>query len=203
MEYARIILAIVDEEPESPEEPVVAPAEVGRDDILMLLQSVPERIGDLIAGLDAGGLRYRHGPAFPTAGEVAAHTAQAGSELDHFVTAVALGTGAPPPLSTMLEAGTPATESIAGVLADWHRVRRRSIDLLRGLDGERWEAQLEDPQRGRLSFEEALRLVLRHELGHVAQLRNMTALVPEASPVVRRSNGTPRAVSPPDTTPEL
>ena len=173
---------------------------MGREDLLMLLQSVPERISDQIAHLDEGRLRYRHGPAFPTAGEVAAHTARAGLQLDVFINAVAFDAGSPPPLATMLEAETPADAAVGDVLADWQRIRRRGIDLLRGLSAERWEASIEDPRRGLLTVEEAMRLVLRHELGHVAQLRNLTALVPERAPVVRGSNGAkPIRISPPDT----
>lgn len=184
----------MEEQPEdeqaAAEEPSGPPPEVGHDDLLMLLQSVPERVGDLVAGIDEGRLRYRHGPAFPTTGEVTAHMAAAGLQLDHFANAICLETGSPPALATMLEAETPgAPAAIGELLADWQRVRRRSIDLLRGLSEERWEAPLEDPARGRMSIEEALRLVLRHELGHVAQLRNLTSLVPEAMPLVEGPNG--------------
>lgn len=181
------------EEPAPAEEPVGPPPEIGQEDLLLLLYSVPERVSDLVAGLDESGLRYRHGPAFPTTGEVAAHVAAAGLQLDQFIAAVAFDTAEPPPLATMLEAATPADPPPAApVLADWQRVRRRGVDLLRGLPQDRWQAPLQDPLRGELTVLEALRMVLRHELGHVAQLRNLTALVPEPARV-DRSHGASRA----------
>lgn len=173
--------------PEADAEPSGPPPEVGPDDLLMLLLAVPERVMDLVGGLDEGRLRYRHGPAFPTAGEVAIHSAVSGLQVDTFVTAVGLETGEPPPLRTMLETpAPPEVPPLGELLADWQRVRRRGVDLLRGLAPERWEAPLIDPDRGALTVVEACRLLLRHELGHVAQLRNLIALVPEATPVPGR-----------------
>jgi uncharacterized damage-inducible protein DinB len=172
----------VEDEAPGGEEPTGPPPEIGREDLMMLLYSVPERVADVITGLHPGQLRYRHGPAFPTAGEVAAHVAAAGLQLDHFITSVSLETSAPPALATMLEAPTPAEPpSLPEAVADWQRVRRRGVDLLRGLAGDRWERSFDDPLRGEVTVEEALRLVLRHELGHVAQLRNLTSLVPETA----------------------
>ena len=168
-------------------EPSGPPPEVGPDDLLMLLLSVPERVMDLTGGLDEGRLRYRHGPAFPTAAEVIAHSAVSGLQVDAFVTAVSLETGEPPPLRAILEAATPAdVPPLPELLADWQRVRRRGVDLLRGLAPERWEAPLVDPDRGALTVIEACSLLLRHELGHVAQLRNLIALVPEVTAVPGR-----------------
>ena len=42
-------------------------------DVVLLLSSVPERIGDQVLWLDEARLRYRHGPAFPTVGNLIAH----------------------------------------------------------------------------------------------------------------------------------
>lgn len=174
----------VDEEPEPTEEASAPPAEIAAEDLLMLLLSLPERVTDLVSGLDEGRLRYRHGPAFPTAGEVAVHAAVSGLKVDAFINAVCLESSEPPPLRTMLEAATPDdAPPLPDLLSDWQRVRRRGVDLLRGLAAERWEAPLADPDRGAMSVIEAYRLVLRHEMGHLAQLRNLTSLVPEAFPI--------------------
>jgi hypothetical protein len=179
-------LETVNEEPEAAadEEASEPPSEIGPDDLQMLLLSTPERVSDIVSGLDEGRLRYRHGPAFPTAGEVATHVATAGIHLDAFLTAVCLETGAPPELGTVLHPPTP-TEAppLSELLPDWQRVRRRGVDLLRGLSAERWDTPIEDPEHGQVTLIEACRLVLRHEFGHLAQLRNLTALVPEAMPV--------------------
>ena len=42
-------------------------------DVVLLMGSVPERISDLVYGLDETRLRYRHGPAFPTLGGLIGH----------------------------------------------------------------------------------------------------------------------------------
>ncbi len=152
-----------DEMVDEPGEAFPAESEISGDDLTMLLLGVPERISDLLIGLSSEQLRYRHGPAFPTAGEVARHLAAAGGRLDSEITGIALGT---PPAEAAPEDDRPLEE----VLPDWQRRRRRAADLLRGLPAERWEGELRDVcERG-----------LQHELGHLSQLRNLTALIPVA-----------------------
>lgn len=149
-------------------EPVAAapPAEMEPADIVMLLLSVPERVSDLVSGLSDGQLGYRHGPAFPTAAEVAEHLALTGGGLDATVTAVSLDTepGAGPSLGGL---------AVAAQLEDWQRHRRRAADLLRGLPAESWDKPVGD-----VTLVEYCRQGLRHELGHLTQLRNLTALLP-------------------------
>ena len=48
--------------------PVDLHEEMSPADVLLLMGSVPERINDLVYGMDETRLRYRHGPAFPTLG---------------------------------------------------------------------------------------------------------------------------------------
>ena len=143
------------------DEPLPVPSEIGLDDSTMLLQSVPERVSDLLYGLTADQLGYRHGPAFPTADEIARHLAGTGADLDAEITAAAVG--------GEHAAAPSADQPLAEVLQDWQRHRRRASDLLRGLPAERWEELKERCHEG-----------LQHELGHLSQLRNLTALIPIA-----------------------
>jgi len=144
------------------------PAEIASDDAMMLLQSVPERVTDLLFGLSLDQLQYRHGPAFPTADEVARHLAAGGARFDVQVTAACLETAAAEPAE-------PSQAALAEVLADWQRHRRRAVDLLRGLPKEGWDRSLDDE-----TLIELCRRSLGHELGHLSQLRNLTALIPVA-----------------------
>lgn len=144
-------------------EPLGPPTEIGSDDMAMLLLSVPERVADLLIGLTADQLGYRHGPAFPTADEVARHLAETGGHLDVEITGAALG-------SPAAESAAPKDLALPDLLQDWQRRRRRAADLLRGVDDARWEEALRD----------LCETGLRHELGHLSQLRNLTALVPAA-----------------------
>jgi len=56
--------------------------ELSPADAVLLMSSVPERIGDLVYGLDEARLRYRHGPAFPTLGGLIAHLVDAAPKVD-------------------------------------------------------------------------------------------------------------------------
>src|SRR5215472_8853871 len=51
-------------------------------DTVLLMSAVPERISDLVFGLDEARLRYRHGPAFPTLGGLLAHLLESGTRVD-------------------------------------------------------------------------------------------------------------------------
>ena len=74
-------MGLVDEDQPLAEAAPEPPPEIGIEDIQMLLLGVPERVSDLVFALTDAQLGYRHGPAFPTAGEVAelvAHGSPAG-----------------------------------------------------------------------------------------------------------------------------
>ncbi|HEY8648238.1 MAG TPA: DinB family protein, partial [Candidatus Limnocylindria bacterium] len=64
-------------------------------------------------------------------------------------------------------------------LEDLNRVRRRTIDLLRGLTDSDWERVLVDPAVGDLTVLDFCRLVAAHEMSHLSQVRNLTALLPD------------------------
>lgn len=166
------------DEAEGPAEPEITP-----EDLVALLGSLPERLADLVSAYGEERLRYRHGPAFPTVGEVVGHLAASGEALEGLLTAVCLDTGDEPRLDGILRAPTPPAlgRPLAEVLEGARRVRRRSVDLLRGLPAEGWGRTVNDPEHGEIGLEEVVRLVLRHELGHLVQLRNLAAFFPEAS----------------------
>src|SRR5882762_11253195 len=56
--------------------------EMSPADAVLLMSSVPERISDLVFGLDETRLRYRHGPAFPTLGSLIFHLLDSGTKVD-------------------------------------------------------------------------------------------------------------------------
>ena len=139
--------------------------EMSTSDVVLLLGSVPERTSDLVYWLDEARLRYRHGPAFPTLGGLIAH-------LDGQTTAdvrAAIDPGQdeelPRPLQEALE--------------DFARVRRRTVDLLHGWGKAEWDRTISDPRGGVMTLLEVCRLVARHEMGHIGQIRNLSALLPE------------------------
>src|SRR2546421_6440450 len=63
-------------------EPVELDEELSPADAVLLMGSAPERISDLVFGLDEAKLRYRHGPAFPTLGGLIGHLLESGSKVD-------------------------------------------------------------------------------------------------------------------------
>ena len=155
--------------------------ELSPADAVLLMSSVPERIGDLVYGLDEPRLRYRHGPAFPTLGGLIAHLLDSGSKvdallrhahLDGLATADVRATIDPP---HDLELERPLQEA----LEDFARVRRRTVDLLHGWGKGEWDRKLMDPRGAETSLLEVCRMVAHHEIGHIAQIRNLTVLLPE------------------------
>jgi hypothetical protein len=155
--------------------------ELSPEDVLLLLGACPERVTDIASGLDEARLRYRHGPAFPTLREVIAHLVAAGvavdallrrAHLDHLQEADVRAAIDPP--------SEPADAATAeDVLGDYVRVRRRTIDLLRGWGEAEWKRTLRDSKLGEITLLEVARLAAAHEVGHLTQLRNLIALVPE------------------------
>ncbi|MEA2643168.1 MAG: DinB superfamily [Chloroflexota bacterium] len=156
-------------------------------DAVLLMSSVPERISDLVFGLDENRLRYRHGPAFPTLGGLIFHLLDSGSKvdallrhahLDGLATADVRATIDPPPPSI-----DPVAELSEGALheaiEDFARVRRRTVDLLHGWGKSEWERSIADPKGGSFTLLDICRMVTRHEMGHVSQIRNLTVLLPE------------------------
>ena len=69
--------------------------------------------------------------------------------------------------------------SLRDALEDFARVRRRTVDLLHGWGNAEWERLITDPKEGEMTLLDVCRLVARHEMSHIAQLRNLIALLPE------------------------
>ncbi|HMJ39412.1 MAG TPA: DinB family protein [Verrucomicrobiae bacterium] len=156
--------------------------ELSPADAVLLMSSVPERISDLVYGLDESRLRYRHGPAFPTLGGLIGHLLESGAKVDALLRHAHLdGLAIADVRATIdpgneMELGRPLQEA----LEDFARVRRRTVDLLHGWGKNEWDRKLSDPRGGETTLLEVCRMVARHEIGHVAQIRNLTVLLPEA-----------------------
>src|SRR5205807_2527828 len=155
--------------------------ELSPADAVLLMSSVPERIGDLVYGLDEARLRYRHGPAFPTLGGLIGHLLESGSKVDGLLRHAHLdGLSAADVRATIdpshdHELIRPLQEA----LEDFARVRRRTVDLLHGWGKAKWDRTISDPHTGEMTLLDACRLVAKHEMAHVAQIRNLSALLPE------------------------
>jgi hypothetical protein len=172
--------------------------EMTTSDVVLLLSSVPERTSDLVYWLDEARLRYRHGPAFPTLGGLIAHLVESAprvdallrhAHLDGQTTAdvrAAIDPGhdqgaayATPDAPAHGDAGAGLTLPLQEALEDFSRVRRRTVDLLHGWGKAEWDRTISDPRGGEMTLLEVCRLVAKHEMGHVAQIRNLSALLPE------------------------
>jgi len=155
--------------------------ELTPNDAVLLMSSVPERIADLVYGLDEARLRYRHGPAFPTLGGLIGHLLDSGSKVDGLLRHAHLDGIASADVRGTIdpthdhELDRPLQEA----LEDFARVRRRTVDLLHGWGKNEWERTLSDPRGGSFTLLEVCRMVTRHEMAHIAQIRNLTVLLPE------------------------
>ena len=160
-------------------------------DTVLLLSSVPERISDLVYGLDEARLRYRHGPAFPTLGGLIAHLLDSGTKVDALLRRAHLeGVGA----ADVQGAVDPSQQHdldrpLQDAVEDFARVRRRTVDLLHGWGRNEWARMVSDPRAGDVSLLDVCRRVARHEMAHIVQIRNLTALLPEPQDLGPMTNG--------------
>jgi hypothetical protein len=152
-----------------------------RDEVLMLLGVVPERVGDLVSGLDEPRLVYRHGPAFPTLKEVIGHLSDAGSAIDGLLRRAYLDGQRELPVRASIDPthAPDLAPPLSELLEGFGRVRRRTVDLLKGLVQADWQRVVIDPMQGELTLLDVCSQVAQHELAHVSQLRNLIALLPE------------------------
>ncbi len=153
-----------------------------KGDVMMMMGACPERVRDYVSGLDDSRLAYRHGPAFQTLGELVVHVSETGSAVDTALrlacldgaTEVDARAALEPPIEAP-ESVTPALERLEGL----GRIRRRTMDLLRGLTPADWDRVMVDPNLGELTVLDFCRLVAAHEMGHLSQVRNLTSLLPD------------------------
>ena len=169
------------------------------DDYVVMLAQVPERVSDIALSLDEDRLRYRHGPAFPTLQELVAHMARSGTAVDALLRQVCIDGRREVDLRSALDPGPPDTEgqpSTAELVESLMRDRRRTVDLLRGLTDEQWAQPVWDSVQGELTLLEVCDAIGRHEAGHVAQIRNLIAVLPEPLDLGPISSSTPAPTLP-------
>lgn len=154
---------------------------LGRDDVVVLMGIVPERVGDLVSGMDEPRLTYRHAPAFPTLKEVVGHLSDAGAVVDSLLRRAYLDRQRELAVRASLEPthDPDLTLPVEELIESFGRVRRRTVDLLRGLAPNDWQQVVVDPQQGELTLLDVCQQVTQHELAHLSQLRNLIALLPE------------------------
>jgi hypothetical protein len=152
-----------------------------REDVLMLLGVVPERVGDLVSGLDEPRLCYRHAPAFPTLKEVIGHLSDAGSAVDGLLRRAYLDGQRELPVRASIDPthAPDLSPPLLELLESFGRVRRRTVDLLKGLGAAEWQRVVLDPQQGELTLLDVCTQITQHELAHLSQLRNLIAVLPE------------------------
>jgi len=150
-------------------------------DAVLLLGSAPERIGDLVYGLDDARLRYRHGPAFPTLGGLLGHLLDSGTRIDGLLRRAHLEGLTSADIRAVIDPGheQDLDRPLQEAIEDFARVRRRTVDLLHGWGNNEWSRVISDPHGGPLSLLDICRQVVRHEMAHIVQIRNLTSLLPE------------------------
>lgn len=156
-------------------------SDAGPEEVVVMLAAAPERALDLVGGLDAAGLAYRHGPAFPTVQELVRHMAESGVAADVMIRRIYLDGAAELPTAALhpdTSTGAPGQEPLQ-VLEDAGRSRRRCVDVMRGMREEDWARRIVDPELGEMDLLELCRRVALHEMGHLSQLRNLISLIPE------------------------
>jgi hypothetical protein len=150
-------------------------------DAVLLMSSAPERISDLVYGLDEARLRYRHGPAFPTLGGLLGHLLESGTRVDGLLRRAHLEGLDSADIRGVIDPGhdRELDRPLQDAIEDFARVRRRTVDLMHGWGKSEWSRVIADPHGMSLSLLDICRQVVRHEMGHIAQIRNLTSLLPE------------------------
>src|SRR3989442_14404395 len=142
--------------------------ELSPADAVVLMSSVPERIADLVYGLDEARVRCRHGPAFPTLGGLIGPLLDSGSKVDGLLRHAHLDGIASADVRGTIdpthdhELDRPLQEA----LEDFARVRRRTVDLLHGWGKAEWERTMSDPRGGTFTLLEVCQLVTPPRLDH-------------------------------------
>ncbi len=157
------------------------PREERPEDYVVLLAQVPERVSDIVAGLDEERLAHRHAPALPTLAELVTHLAQTGTLIDALFRHVLIDRATEVDLLEAIDPVAPpeVQEARGDLLERFWRDRRRTADLLRGLSHDRWADTVTDARLGEITLFEICDRVGRHEAGHLSQMRNLIALLPE------------------------
>jgi hypothetical protein len=168
--------------------------EMSTGDVVLLLSSVPERTSDLVHWLDENQLKYRHGPAFPTLGSLIAHLVDAAPRVDSLLRRAHLDGQTTADVRNAIDPGHDAElgRPLQEALEDFSRVRRRTVDLLHGWGKAEWDRAITDPRGSEATLLDVCRMVARHEMAHVVQIRNLSALLPEPQdlgPVPPGANG--------------
>src|SRR5690349_17284803 len=132
--------------------------EMSTADVVLLLSSVPERTSDLEYWLDEARLRYRHGPAFPTLGNLIAHLLDGAPRVAGRLRHAHLDGRTRADVRAAIDRGAPG-EAVAEVarplqeaLEDFARVRRRTVDLLPGWGKTEWDRVSADPRGGEMTL---------------------------------------------------
>ena len=152
-----------------------------REDALLLMAGPPERLGDMVLTLGQSRMTYRHGPAFPTLQELVGHLAGAAAACEGAIRHACLEGAERIELSESLDPRVTAdlTEETAELIQAYTRVRRRTIEFLRGLPADAWRRPMTDARLGDLTLLDVCSRVADHEVAHVSQARNLVALLPE------------------------
>ena len=155
--------------------------ELSPADAVLLMSSAPEHISDLVYGLDEARLRYRHGPAFPTLGGLIGHLLDSGAKVDGLLRRAHLEGLSSADVRAVVDpvADQELDRPLQEAIEDFARVRRRTVDLLHGWGKAEWSRVITDPRGGDMTLLEICRQVTKHEMGHIAQIRNLTVLLPE------------------------
>jgi hypothetical protein len=148
-------------------------------DLVVLLAAVPERVSDLVSMLDGPRFDYRHGPAFPTIGEVVSHLCRGGESVGALLRGVCVEGATEVRLRAALD--PVALEPVpphARALEEFRTGRQATVDVLTALSPDVWDTKLADPDQGELSLAEVCDAIALHEVGHLSQMRNLLALLP-------------------------
>lgn len=155
-----------------------------------MVASIPERLASYLIGLHQDQLAYRHGPAFPTIAELVMHFTESGEAFDRLLTEALAEdpkqlsvpvTDSGSILNAAVAIGSRAVDPDAIVegLNRYAASRRELAELIRQADEATWQRPVHDAFLGEVTPQQLVGRLAQHEMGHISQLRNLIACLPE------------------------
>lgn len=157
------------------------------EDLVERLGTMPDRVAELVAGLDEEALRRRPAEGEWSINEVCGHLVEdARTWQERFVL---ITTQADPYLKRYdpeagVREGGYQRAPIEKTMGEVRRVRGETIELLSGLSPEGWERVGRHWSEGQVTIAEACSIALEHAESHLEQLRELREKAAQPSPGV-------------------
>jgi uncharacterized damage-inducible protein DinB len=146
------------------------------DDLVVRLAAVPDRVAVLTAGLDDAALRRRPVEGEWSMKEVCGHLVE---DARTWQERIALMTTQVDPYLARLDPVVSVREGgyqdapIGATMDEFRRIRRQTVETLRGLSEDGWQRRGRHWSEGPMTIEQACSVALEHAESHIEQIERL------------------------------